>query len=168
MTTVIMSIEGVLTEGSTDTNSLNYESSVVGRSLFHSLRPGSRVILLSQDHSKDRVRSWLSRENIVKYSDLICRPLDCPLEPDKWRIQKVKDLIGIGFHIAFFIDSDPHVISSALDAGVCGLLFASSATVPGRNDKSFKYTPWYDLVETIERHSLIRASSDLMENRSDG
>lgn len=165
MTTIVMSVEGVLTHGSTDTHALNYEASVQGRVLYHALRDSTRLVLLSHDPSKDRVKSWLARERLTRYADVQCRPHDSALTPSEWRIWRLKELISAGHHISFFIDSDPATVSAALETGVGALLVVNSSVIPG--EETPRYAPWYDLVATIERQSLLRASRSVEED-SDG
>lgn len=167
MTTVVMSVEGILTEGSTDTHALNYETSGPGRVLFNALRQGSRIILLSQDPSHDRVRAWLSRESLVKYADLHCRPYNSHLSPIDWKLQRLRDLLGVGYHVGMFVDSDPYVVHKALNMGITSLLFSTPSTFPGRQEKDVRYSPWYDLVEAIEHNSLIRATKSVEEDPDD-
>ena len=104
------------------------------------------------------MKAWLAREHFSRYADVHCYSPESGLDPAKWRVQHTKDLIGVGHHIAFYIDSDPTTIADALEAGVGALLFARSGNVPGRQGKERIYSPWYDLVDSIEAHSLRRAS----------
>jgi len=163
MATLVINIEGVLTENSPETNLLSYESSGSGRVLYSLMRDSGRIILLSLDHSKNRVQAWLARERFSRYADVHCYPPDSMLSPAEWRVQHLKDLIGIGHHISFYIDSDPKAVGMALEAGVDALLLATTGVVPG-SDRDKRYSPWYDLVDTIEQQSMLRATRGLEDD----
>lgn len=159
MATVLLSIEGVLTDTSENNDLLaSAEASNSGKILYAMLRDSARVVLLSADPIKDRVAAWLARERFSRYADLHCYPAGSVLTPAEWRVQHAKDLLGVGHHIAFFIDSDPAVVAQALNAGINGILVAPSSTTPGYRSGDMGYTSWYDLVESIERQKLVRAS----------
>jgi hypothetical protein len=162
-----MNIEGVLTEGAPESNILNYEASGPGRVLYKMLCDSSRIVLLSMDHSKDRVKAWLARERMTRYADIHCYPPESILSPAEWRIQHLKDLMGIGHHISFYIDSDPTAVAAAMQSGIGALLVGYSGITPGHSDHNGSYSPWYDLVDTIEKQNLLRATKAL-ENDQDG
>lgn len=122
------------------------------------LRDASRVLLLSSDPAKDRVKAWLARERFSRYADVHCYPPDSMLSYAEWKVQHVKELIGVGHHIAFYIDSDPAAVQDALEAGVGALLVAYPGVVPGRSAHDHSYSPWYDLVDSIEQQNLLRAA----------
>lgn len=157
MATVVMAITGVLSVES-DPNLFYCESSIPGRVFYDMVRDGARVVLLSNDPSKDRTKAWLARERISRYADVHCYPVDSLLSPADWRVQHVKDLIGVGHHISFYIDSDPMAVGRALEAGVGTLLLTASASTPGFDPEGPGYSPWYDLVDVIERQNLVRAA----------
>lgn len=158
MATVVMSITGVLSVEGAE-NLFHCESSLSGRVFYDMIRDTSRVVLLSNDPSKDRAKAWLARERITRYADVHCYRPESLLTPTEWRIQHLRDLIGVGHHISFYIDSDPRAIGMALEAGVGTLLVTSAVGTPGFGAEELKYSPWYDLVDVIERKSLARASS---------
>lgn len=159
MTTVLLSIEGVLTDTSGTGDLLaSAEASTSGKVLYAMLRDTARVVLLSCDTSKDRTAAWLARERFSRYADLHCMPPDTDLSPSAWRVQHARELQGIGHHISFFIDSDPGAVAAALNAGIAGILVAGSAVTPGYRSDDMPYTPWYDLVESIERQKTFRAA----------
>jgi hypothetical protein len=123
----------------------------------------SRVLLLSSDHSKERVKAWLARERLSRYADVHCYPKDSMFPYSEWKIQHVNELIGVGHHVAFYIDSDPKAVQTALEAGVGAMLVAYPGVVPGRLSHEHSYSPWYDLVDSIERQNLLRASKGVEE-----
>lgn len=168
MPTVVMSIEGVLTDSRADSNILSHDASVSGRVMYQMIRDGSRVLLLSSDHSKDRVKAWLARERFTRYADVHCYPEDSPLGAEAWKVKHIKDLAAAGHHIAFYIDSNPNTIGAALEAGVNALLVAFTGSNMGQGASEHTYSPWYSLVETIEQQGLLRASKSLFEENGDG
>jgi hypothetical protein len=158
MATIAMSIDGVLTTENGNENILNTESSNAGKVLYSALKETSRLLLLSNDPSKDRVKSWLARERFTRYADVHCYPIDTNMTYAEWRVKHIKDMIGIGHNISFFIDADPEAVGKALEAGVNSMLVAFPGVIPGRMDKEYEYSPWYSLVDTIEQQSMLRAS----------
>ena len=164
MATVVMSIEGVLTDAPHEGNLLSCESSGNGRTLYRMIRDASRVLLISSDPSKERVKAWLARERLSRYADVHCYPTDSMLSYTNWKVQHVNDLIGVGHHIAFYIDSDPRAIQTALEAGVGAMLVAYPAVLPGRSSHEHTYSPWYDLVDSIEQQNLLRATKGVEED----
>lgn len=167
MATIAMSIDGVLTTENSNENILNTEASNAGKVLYSALRDSSRLLLLSNDSSKDRVKAWLARERFTRYADVHCYPLDTNMTYAEWRVKHIKDLIGVGHSISFFIDADPEAIGKALEVGVNALLVAFPGVIPGRMDKEHEYSPWYSLVDTIEKQSMLRASR-FVEDEIDG
>jgi hypothetical protein len=167
MAIIVMNVEGVLTDSPPNVNILTYEACGSGRVLYNMLRDSSRIVLLSLDHSKERVQAWMARERMTRYADIHCYPTDSILSPSEWRVQHLKDMIGIGHHISFYIDSDPATVGNALGAGINAILVAQAGDVPGKNEKGQAYSPWYDLVETIEQQSLIKAARGI-EDDTDG
>ena len=158
MAIVVMNVEGVLTDSPPNANILTYESCGSGRVLYNMFRDSSRLVLLSLDHSKERVQAWLARERLTRYADVHCYPPGSDISPAEWRIKHLNDMIGIGHHISFYIDSDPATVGRALECGVNSLLVAQAGDVPGKSEKEQAYSPWYDLVETIEQQSMIKAA----------
>ena len=163
MATVVMSVEGVLTATPDGSNLLSCESAGDGRTLYMMLRDTSRVLLLSSDPSKERVKAWLSRERLSRYADIHCYPPDSMAPYAEWKVQHVNELIGVGHHIAFYIDSDPSAVQRALEAGVGALLVAYSGVAPGQHSHEHSYSPWYDLVDSIEQQNLLRATKGVEE-----
>jgi hypothetical protein len=82
------------------------------------------------------------------------------MPPALWRVQHVKDLMGVGHHIAFYIDSRPEIVGAALEAGVMAMLVARPGVTPGFQG-DMRYSPWNDLVATIEQQNMIRAARSL-------
>jgi hypothetical protein len=105
----------------------------------------------------------MARERLTRYADIHCYPPGSDLNPAEWRIKHLNDMIGIGHHISFYIDSDPATVGRALECGVNALLVAQAGDVPGKSEKEQAYSPWYDLVETIEQQSLIKAARGVEE-----
>lgn len=161
MSTIVLSIEGVLTDSGPNTDIMYCDASKSGRILYTMLKDSSRVLLVSSEPNVDKVKGWLARERFTRYADLHCYPIVSPLTPPQWKVQHIKDLMGVGHHIEFFIDSDPDTIKMAVEAGVTGVLIAYSGAIPGRIEKDQTYSSWYDLVDTIEAHSALRASRAL-------
>lgn len=168
MATLVMSIEGVLTDNPPDSNILTYESTGSGKVLYTLLRDTGRIVLLSTDHSKERVQAWLARERFTRYADVHCYPRDSILSPAEWRAQHIKDLMGIGHHISFYIDSDPKTLGMVMESGVDCLLVACPAVSQGFKEKDQGYSPWYDLVETIEKQNTLRAAKDVGDEEDYG
>ena len=164
MATIVVSIEGVLTDSPHGANLLSCESSGDGRTLYRMFRDTARVLLLSSDPSKERVKAWLARERLSRYADVHCYPPDSMFSYPEWKVQHVNDLMGVGHHIAFYVDSDPEAVRKALEAGVGALLVAYPGVIPGRSTHEHSYSPWYDLVDSIEQQNLLRASKGLEED----
>lgn len=159
MATVLMAIEGVLTEDlSAGSDLLHYESSNQGKVLYNLFRDSARLVLLSTDPSKDRVKAWMARERFTRYADIHCYPIDTLLTPPLWRVQHTKDLVGVGHHISFYVDSDPTAVALALEAGVGAMLVGRPGDSPGKRGDDTAYQPWYALVDSIERQNMLRAS----------
>lgn len=158
MATIVLSVEGVIANAPISDNLLLCESNRDGRVLYTMLRDSARILILSSDPSKDRVKAWLARERLTRYADVHCYPPDSMLSYAEWKIQHVNDLIGVGHHIAFYIDSDPEAVRNALEAGVGAILVAYPGVVPGRSTHEHSYSPWYDLVDSIEQQNLLRAT----------
>ena len=154
---VVVSIEGVLTAGGSDNNSLTYEAAVPGRAFYDVIHEGSRLMFLSSDPYRDRVAAWLVRERFGKYADLHCIPVDELRPYSDWKAQHVLDLIGIGHHISFYVDSDVHALSAVLSGGVAVMRVAYPTSLPGRSSGGQSYSPWYDLVDSIEQASLAKS-----------
>jgi len=89
------------------------------------------------------------------------------LSPPAWRIQHLKDMMGVGHYISFYVDNDPATVGRALEAGINALLVAQAGDVPGKPERDQAYSPWYDLVDTIEKQSLIKATRGI-EDDEDG
>lgn len=162
---VVVSIEGVLTSNPPTGNSLNYEAAVMGRSFYDMIRDGGRLLLLSSDRSKDRTKAWLMREHFSKYSDLHCYPADELRTYSEWKAQHVLDLMGIGHHVSLYIDSDIKAVGKVLEGGVATLLMTYPTARPGRHASDQAYSPWYDLVDSIEQESVLKASKAVEESR---
>ena len=158
MATVVMSIEGVLNDGSPRTDLLNSESTNAGKIIYGIYRDSSRLLLVSSESNKEKVKAWLARERLSRYADLHCYPKDTIKSPSEWRAQHINDLIGVGHHIAIYIDSDPETVKRVLESGVNCLLAASPGVVPGRFERDHAYSSWYDLVDTIEQQTALRAT----------
>lgn len=162
---VVVSIEGVLTVDPPTGNSLNYEAAVLGRSFYDMVREGSRLLLLSSDRSKGRAKAWLMREHFTRYADLHCYPADELRSYSDWKAQHVIDLLGIGHHVSMYIDSDIEAIRKVLDGGVATMLVTYPSRLPGRQVNEQAYSPWYDLVESIEHESVLKAAKALEGSR---
>lgn len=162
---VVVSIEGVLTSSPSSGNSLNYEAAVLGRSFYDMIRDGSRLLLLSSDRSKDRTKAWLMREHFSRYSDLHCYPADELRSYSDWKAQHVLDLMGIGHHVSMYIDSDLAAVGKVLEGGVATLLMTYPSARPGQQVGTQSYSPWYDLVESIEHESVLKAAKALEGTR---
>lgn len=167
MATVVMSIEGVLNDGAPGSEILNTESTNSGKVLYPIFRDMSRLLLLSSEHNKDKVKAWLARERLHRYADVHCYPNDTVLSPQEWRAQHIMDLVGIGHHIAFYIDSDPETVKMVLEFGVASILVSTPGVLPGRFEKDQAYSSWYDLVDSIERQTALKASKALESEESD-
>jgi hypothetical protein len=100
----------------------------------------------------------MARERFSRYADIHCYPADTLLTPALWRVQHAKDLVGVGHHISFFVDCDPTAVAMALEAGIGGMLVARPGDSPGRRDGDMAFTPWYDLVDSIEKQNMLRAA----------
>jgi hypothetical protein len=157
---IVVSVEGVLTdEGPADVGGLiNCVSSGRGRTLYSLLRDTGNVMLLSSETNRESAKAWLGREGFRKYAEVRCHPVDSPHDVSAWKVHVVRDLVAVGYSIAFYIDSDPAAVRSMTADGVDSLLLASSAVVPGEDYRDEPYRPWYALTETIEQQSLVRAS----------
>ena len=163
-----MSIEGVLNDGAPNLDLLNSESHDHGKILYNIFRDTSRLLMLSTDPNKDKVKAWMARERFHRYADIHCYPNDTVLSPSEWRAQHVKDLMGIGHHIAFYIDSDPDTVKHVLESGVHALLVTSPGVIPGRFEKDYTYSSWYDLVDSIEKQAAFKAQKTVELEDSDG
>lgn len=168
MATVVMSIEGVLNDGAPGADLLNTESTNSGKILYSIFRDTSRLLLLSTEPSKERVKAWLARERFNRYADVHCYPNDTIRTPQEWRAQHVRDLMGVGHHIAFYIDSDADAVKAVLESGVHGMLVASPGVIPGRFEKDHTYSSWYDLVDSIEQQVALKAAKAMEIEESDG
>jgi hypothetical protein len=158
MALIVLTIDGVLSDAPTD-NLLTAESSNLGKVLYDIVRGNERVILLADDHDKDRVKAWLARERFTRYGDVHCQPRDSEGLPWEWRVKHVKDMLSVGHHVSFFIDSEPDAIRGILDLGVPALQVVASQGPPGGiHSSESPYRPWYDLVETVERRSLLQTT----------
>jgi len=122
MATIVLSVEGVLTDSGPNTDIMNCDASKSGRILYTMIKNSSRVLLISNENNVAKVKGWLARERFTKYADVHCYPAVSPLTHAQWKVQHVKDLMGVGHHIEFFIDSEPDTIKMAIEAGVTGML----------------------------------------------
>jgi hypothetical protein len=166
MATVVVSVEGVLTGTDPSTDIMYCDASKAGRILYQMIRNDSRILLLSSEANVAKVKGWLARERFTKYADVHCYPDDSPLTAAQWKVQHIRDLVGVGHHIEFFIDSDPDTIKMAVESGITGLLMIYSGVLPGRSETSKGYSSWYDLVDTIETHSMLRANKILKDEEN--
>lgn len=158
MTTLVLSVDGVLAHTPEGANLLHYESAPEGRILYDTLKHTSRVILLCSDSYEERVVSWLIRERFSKYAGLYCYPLDSGLTPEEWKVAKILDLIGIGHSLAFFVSANPATVQQALDVGVSSMLVAYSSVIPGKSQHiKDSYPSWDTLVESIEDHAMRKS-----------
>lgn len=162
MTTMVMSVEGVLTDHPASDTVLNYEATATGRLFYNMVKPTARIILLSSDPYIDRVKAWLVRERFTGYAAVYCHPLDSVMGAQAWKAEKVKDLVGLGHHIGFYVDTDPTTVENVLSIGVDSLLVANPSTYPGDREDT-KYSPWYSLVEKVEGQNLARATKMMEE-----
>lgn len=168
MATVVMSIEGVLNDGAPGSDILNTESTNSGKILYSIFRDTSRLLLLSDDPNKEKVKAWLARERLNRYADIHCYPNDTVKNPSEWRVQHVKDLMGVGHHIAFYMDSNPETVKMVLESGVAAILVSHPGVIPGRFETGHTYSSWYDLVDSIEQQAALRASRAVENEDSDG
>jgi len=144
---------------------LNYEATAAGRLLYNLMKPTSRIILLSSDPYEDRVKSWLVRERFTGYAAVYTHPLGDVRTAKVWKSEKVRDLIGLGHHIGFYLDTDPATIEAVLDLGVDALLVAKPGSLPG--DKAdTEYAPWYSLVNKVEEQNMARAMKMMEEENA--
>jgi hypothetical protein len=158
MSIVVMAIEGVLTDAAPrENNLLLADSSTQGKELYQIFRDGARLLMLSEDPEKDRAKAWMARERFSRYADIHCYPVDSMLSPALWRVQHIKDLMGIGHHISFFVDSDPTAVGMVLEAGVGAMLVVRPGDTPGKRGSDMDYQSWQDLVDTIEAQNMLRA-----------
>ena len=152
-----MAIEGVLTEElPVGANLLHYESSIQGKELYRIFQDTTRLLMLSQDPDRDRVKAWMARERFSRYADVHCYPEDSLSPFSLWKVEHIRELMGVGHHIAFYIDGDPTAVSMVLEEGVGALLAVRPGDTPGKKD-DMSFTPWLTLVDTIEAQNLLRA-----------
>lgn len=159
MTTVVISIDGVLSQRPPQHSILDYEAVAQGRVLFSMIRNSTRVLYLSNDPNEERVRSWLIRERLAPFQALYCYPVESPVLPAEWQVEQVRLLLSQGHHLSFYIGSDPRVVKEVLEQGVDAIMMATTAVVPG--DSPYvqgQYTPWYDLVDTIDERELLKSA----------
>ena len=101
----VMAIEGVLTEElPVGANLLHYESSIQGKELYRIFQDTTRLLMLSQDPDRDRVKAWMARERFSRYADVHCYPEDSLSPFSLWKVEHIRELMGVGHHIAFYID----------------------------------------------------------------
>lgn len=159
MALIVLTIDGVLSTAPTD-NLLTVESSQNGKVLYDIVRGNERVILLADDHDKDRAKAWLARERFSRYGDVHCYPKGFEGEPWEWRVKHVKDMLSVGHHVSFYIDAEPDALRGILHLGVPVLQVVEPAGTPGIHSDESPYRPWYDLVESVERRTLLQATSE--------
>lgn len=159
MATLVFNIEGVLADETPDGRILNYEAIKPGRILYLLVRHAARVVIFTTNRDEGAAKAWLVRERMTKFASVHC--YDPAVDPDhrKWKMEKLRDLMSLGHHIDFFVDSDPYAIQAAVEMGVNGLLVAYPSAYPGgASEGEQAYVPWYSLVETIEQQNMRRAS----------
>lgn len=165
MTTVVVSIDGVMSQRPPQHSILDFEATPSGRVLFSMIKNSARVLYLSNDPNEERVRSWLVRERLAPFNNLYCYPEESPVSPDEWQVEQVRALLSAGHHLSFYIGGNPQIVRSVLAQGVDAVLVATTAVVPG--DSPYvqgQYTPWYDLVETIDERELLRSEKAVRDD----
>jgi hypothetical protein len=150
---IIIAIEGVLAEPG-PAWALRAATLFSGRQIYNAFLTDHRIVLLSSEPDPERYRSWLLKEHFRHFSEVHAIPADSPDTVQNWKVQKVRELSA--GPIMFYVDSDPAVISRVVADGVPTLLAVNPATFPGKGSGG-RYTPWDELVGTIEEQNLIRA-----------
>lgn len=156
---IIIAIEGVLAEPGRNW-ALSSATLSAGRALYNALSIDNRIVLFSSDPYPERTRAWLLKEHFKHFSEVHSPPIDWAESPIDWKVQKVRDL-STG-PILFYIDTDPEAVRRVVGEGFAALLPIFPARFPGVGAHR-QYTPWEDLVDTIEEQNLIRASRGLSE-----
>lgn len=174
MTTIIIGLEGVLSDPTTSSGTiLNSEALNGGKVLYDLFKPQARIIILSSDPNEDAVKAWLIRERMTKFAGVFAYDPGSGLSPDDWKVRKVKDLVGLGHKIGFFIDANPSTVQAMLEFGVDALLVGYSASFIGEASGGFAeddrtYKPWYSLVDTIEQQTMIKTARAAEIGEDDG
>jgi len=158
--TVVLSIEGVLSTSKPGQRLLNNDTIESGRLFYEFLKPSARIILLSSERDDSMVRSWLVRERFNRYAGLHCYPGDNLDGYDSWKVQQIGWLISRGHHIGYYVDTSPGVVRDVMLQGVTSILLTYPAVYAGTglrpNDRT--YVGWEDLVETVEEQNMLRAT----------
>lgn len=160
MTTIVISVDGVMTEHPKSDSILNYEASGPGRVLYDMVKQSCRIVFLASDPYEDRVRSWLIRERFSKFAGLYCHPLDSTETAEEWKVSKTLDLLGVGHHLAFFLSTEPETVKAVLNSGVNAMLVTYTGRTPGQSPYGISdtYAPWDTLVESIEEQAMLKSA----------
>jgi hypothetical protein len=156
MTTIAMSVEGVLVDYPSTDTILNYEATDQGRNIFGLLKTQARIVLFTTDPYEDRIKQWLLRERLTGHAMLYTKPVDSVLSACQWKVEKMTGLMGIGHRFAYYVDTDPAAVDAVMSVGITGLLLAIPRGRPGQ-DKPTNPTPWYDLVKRVDEQNALRA-----------
>lgn len=165
MPTIVVCLEGVLSDPTTSSGTiLNSEALNGGKVLYDMLNnPQARIIILSSDPNADAVKAWLIRERMTKFAGVFSYDPGSGLSTDDWKVRKVRDLVGLGHKIAFYIDSNPSNVQAMLEFGVDAMLIGYSSSFLGEASGGFSeddrsYKPWYSLVDTIEQQTMLKTA----------
>jgi hypothetical protein len=156
---ILLPVEGLLAP-SHCVDSLRGAAPVPEAQVLYSLlvSSGEPVSLVSSQRSRQAVEDWLALEGFTRWVQLHHRGTSS-LEWTEFRVSVIMAQLAIGRTLKFYVDSDPHLVRLATDAGVSSLLLVDPAQRVGRaGSNQQSYLAWDTLVDTIETRSQAQAN----------
>jgi hypothetical protein len=146
MQTYVLAIEGVLARGG-DAPLIMRDADPFGRSFYRMMvQGGANPILLSSEIHEEVSRAWLSQEGFGKYTMIYNAPPGADFT--EWKVGSIRNLLGSGYNIAAYMDSDVETVRQVLDLGVNALL--PVLTPISAVNRSPEYRSWYSVVDEVE------------------
>jgi hypothetical protein len=141
----VVTIEGVLADGQDLRNS---PPTKWAKPLYDGMRSQFNLVLLtSADH--EIARWWLRREALASYSQVLCWK-DGVFNYPAWRIDQMRQILADGWEVAFYLDSNPDVLSAVGELGVITLAVSYPGMHVGwRASSSTAPRAWSEVVDTV-------------------
>jgi hypothetical protein len=111
--------------------------------LFSALGASFRTVILSTWPRPDAQRAL--RLNHLRYDNLVNKD-DSVLDTVSWKLTMVREIMGMGWPLAFYLDSDPVVVREVFALGVTTLLLTHRALRPAWLPSDEAPRAWEDLV----------------------
>jgi len=127
--------------------------------LYQSLGSNFRTVILTT-WDRDEARRWLRTERI-RY-DLVLTKDASILDDRSWRVAQVKEIMGMGWPIGLYLDSDPETVREVLSLGITTLLLSYRVRRPNWLPAHTPPRAWDDLVAFVDEQREADGASAMV------